>query len=821
MTDTASARTSRSLFVVSAAVITVCILAVAATMAVLTLISARSTAEAIIRLRAHEVTGLVAMQSGGALRFGKPEVLDPLFKGVLADSGGDAVAILGMAASGEIVTGIRTDGDATLLRLAGQASESGTPASSEDGTVIAVPARFGKDDAVAGAVAIRWSTARSLSQAYRSTFGHLGIAAAVLVLSTLCATLFLRNYLSRPLLALCTAMRRVAEGDYEVTAPGLARPDEIGRIARELDLFRAALQKSDAGRRESAYKGAAFQKSPAALMLLGPNRNIRFVNEAMAALLDGLDAELRSAAPDFDASQPLGHRVPDLPLIGSQQSLLALLETRSVTGFHAEARLGERLITLHLSPVTDDAGVSIGMVVAWQDVTEQHRAAALLGAIDADQIRMEFDVGGKLITGNRLMQDRLDASAAAGSRLEAIFDLAQLETPSTAALLQSLLSGKTIFGQIADFAGNGRLFDASFAAVRDSDGQPSSIVLLAKDITDRETAMRESRDRQLAMQTAQSHVVRMLGERLACLAGGNLDARLETAFDPEYEALRQHFNNAVRSLAEAMAQVIEVAENIQDEATEIAGASDDLSRRTERNAATLEQTAAALDQLTASVGAAAEGAERADHAVTAAKSKASQSGGVVREAIGAMSEIESSSHQIAKIIDVIEDIAFQTNLLALNAGVEAARAGEAGRGFAVVATEVRALAQRSSNAAREINALISASGEMVRRGVNLVDRTGSALDDIVASVSEISELVSGIAGHASEQSTSIREINTAVNELDRATQQNAAMFEQTTAASQAMVQNAGALNASVARFRGSSSAERGAGPSPDPLARSA
>jgi methyl-accepting chemotaxis protein len=165
-----------------------------------------------------------------------------------------------------------------------------------------------------------------------------------------------------------------------------------------------------------------------------------------------------------------------------------------------------------------------------------------------------------------------------------------------------------------------------------------------------------------------------------------------------------------------------------------------------------------------------------------------------------MSEIEESAGRIAKIIDVIEDIAFQTNLLALNAGVEAARAGEAGRGFAVVASEVRALAQRSSDAAREINDLITSSGTQVQRGVELVNRAGTALEQIVSSVAEISDLVAGIAASSKEQSTGVSEINTAVNQLDQSTQQNAAMFEETTAASHALTQLAEDLGGTVARF---------------------
>ncbi|MEH6774757.1 MAG: methyl-accepting chemotaxis protein, partial [Cereibacter changlensis] len=216
---------------------------------------------------------------------------------------------------------------------------------------------------------------------------------------------------------------------------------------------------------------------------------------------------------------------------------------------------------------------------------------------------------------------------------------------------------------------------------------------------------------------------------------------------------------------------------------------------------TLEQTAAALDGLTVSVRAAADGAAEADRVVTEAKSNAEQSGNIVVETVTAMDMIAASSDKITSIVKVIDDIAFQTNLLALNAGVEAARAGDAGRGFAVVASEVRALAQRSSEAAREINDLILKSGSQVKRGVDLVGRTGEALKQIVNSVSDISLLVSEIAVSSKQQSLGLAEINSAVNDLDQSTQQNAARLQEATAAAEALTNDAIALVESAAHFR--------------------
>ena len=312
-----------------------------------------------------------------------------------------------------------------------------------------------------------------------------------------------------------------------------------------------------------------------------------------------------------------------------------------------------------------------------------------------------------------------------------------------------------------------------------------------------------------AGQASQQAVVAALGAALERLAARDLTARIETVFPPEYEQLRSHFNGAVEALGETLTTVLRTAESLDANADQIAHASDDLSRRTENQAAGLEQTAAAMDELTASVRRSAEGSREAAGLVEAARGSAEQSAEVVQQAVAAMDAIEASSGQIGQIIGVIDEIAFQTNLLALNAGVEAARAGEAGRGFAVVASEVRALAQRSADAAKEIKGLINASTTQVGEGVRLVGATGESLHGIADQVSRIATLVSEMAASAQEQATGLAEVNTAVNQMDQLTQQNAAMVEQSTAASHALREESGAMTAAVRSFGlGAASAPR-------------
>jgi len=301
---------------------------------------------------------------------------------------------------------------------------------------------------------------------------------------------------------------------------------------------------------------------------------------------------------------------------------------------------------------------------------------------------------------------------------------------------------------------------------------------------------------------AEAHAtfMREFSSALERLSKGDLMYRLNTPFTEDYEKIRLDFNTTAASLQDAMVTIASSTQAIRFATNEISTAADDQSRRTAQQAASLEETAAALDEITATVKKTADGAGHAREVVASAKSDAEKSDEVVRQAIAAMGDIERSSQQISHIIGVIDEIAFQTNLLALNAGVEAARAGEAGRGFAVVASEVRALAQRSAEAAKEIKGLISASTKQVEQGVDLVGQMGKALERIMTEVTEINTVVSEIAAGAKEQSVGLQEINTGVSQMDQVTQQNAAIVEETTAASHGLAREIEKLLDLVGRF---------------------
>lgn len=318
-------------------------------------------------------------------------------------------------------------------------------------------------------------------------------------------------------------------------------------------------------------------------------------------------------------------------------------------------------------------------------------------------------------------------------------------------------------------------------------------------LTAEEQRLRQEADR-LNDSTAMEHAFHEISKGLDALSSGDLTARVGNV-DPRYAIIRDRFNHSIASLEEAFEAVVQSVSTIRSGLDEISVASSDLARRTEQQAASLEETVAAIGDVTRGVNDTAHGAGRAQEAVATARINAENGGEIVGRAINAMTEIQSSSSRIGSIIGVIDEIAFQTNLLALNAGVEAARAGEAGKGFAVVAQEVRELAQRSATAAKEIKQLISTSRQQVEAGVQLVGESGQSLQQIVVQISQMSTTVSEIAVSAREQALSLREVSAAGDEMDKVTQQNAAMVEETTAAAQSLTQETARLARLVYQFK--------------------
>lgn len=298
----------------------------------------------------------------------------------------------------------------------------------------------------------------------------------------------------------------------------------------------------------------------------------------------------------------------------------------------------------------------------------------------------------------------------------------------------------------------------------------------------------------------QSQVVDRIGGALGQLAGSDLTAKL-SGFPPSYAAIERDFNTAVSRLSDALGAIRVNAAGIASGAVEMNEAADDLARRAEQQAASIEETSAAMNEIAQSVTAATTKAQSAETIVRKASSDVAKSEEIVRRTVSAIGDIERSSSEIAEIIAVIDGLSFQTNLLALNAGVEAARAGDAGKGFAVVASEVRALAERSAEAARDISARITTTVERVRSGVELANKTDESLHLIATGMHDIAGLVESIASGASEQATSIQQVNLAINDMDGVTQANAAMVEEVTAAVRALSTETRSLEEQIGRFR--------------------
>ncbi|WP_438753369.1 methyl-accepting chemotaxis protein [Pararhizobium sp. O133] len=413
--------------------------------------------------------------------------------------------------------------------------------------------------------------------------------------------------------------------------------------------------------------------------------------------------------------------------------------------------------------------------------------AGKIEAISRAQAVIEFTPTGDILTANENFLLTLGYKLAEiQDKHHSMFcDPAYANGEEYATFWSNLRAGQFIADEFMRIGRGGKhiWIQASYNPIFDLNGRVTKVVKFATDITGR-------------VQNSET-----LAGALEDLAAGNLDQSLDERFIPALEKLRLSFTGSASRLKLALRTVGHNAAAIAAGSNEIRNAAGDLSKRTEQQAASIEETAAALEQITTTVADSSRRAEDAGKLVAQTKENAERSSAVVNNAVEAMSQIAASSGEISNIIGVIDEIAFQTNLLALNAGVEAARAGDAGKGFAVVAQEVRELAQRSAKAAKEIKSLITASSEQVKSGVSLVGQTGQALEEILAQVHQINTNVAAIVEGAKEQATGLKEINQAVNTMDQGTQQNAAMVEQSTAASHTLAKEAEGLFRLLSQFK--------------------
>ncbi|MCV3768674.1 methyl-accepting chemotaxis protein [Rhizobium sp. TRM95796] len=424
--------------------------------------------------------------------------------------------------------------------------------------------------------------------------------------------------------------------------------------------------------------------------------------------------------------------------------------------------------------------------------------AGKLDAISRAQAVIEFTPQGEILDANENFLKTLgyQLSEVKGKSHAIFCDPAFANSPEYKAFWSGLANGEFFSDEFTRYGKEGRkvYIQASYNPIFDMNGKVFKVVKFATDVTTRVKN------------------VNALASALTALSEGDLTRELEIPFMPTLEKVRLDFNNATAKLRSTMQTITHNAEAIAAASVEIQTASNDLARRTEQQAASIEETAAALEEITTTVTDSSRRASEAGQLVSKTKDSAERSGKVVGQAVDAMGKIETSAGEISNIISVIDEIAFQTNLLALNAGVEAARAGEAGKGFAVVAQEVRELAQRSAKAAKEIKGLITTSNGHVKSGVELVGQTGMALEEIVGQVLLVNTNVAAIVEASREQATGLKEINTAVNTMDQGTQKNAAMVEETSAASHSLAREAEQLFQMLSQFKIGETSKRRAAP---------
>lgn len=597
---------------------------------------------------------------------------------------------------------------------------------------------------------------------------------------------------------------RHGKGGKEVWIQASYNPitDKTGKVVKVVE-FATNITEQELLAQEATFKSAAFEGSSIAMMMIDRDFKITYINDSTKKLLTDNAEAFRKIWPSFNPDKILGACIDMFHKNPAHQR--QMLSDPSRLPYRTDITVGDLKFALNVSAVYDANRKYVGNVLQWDNVTQTRLNAGMLHALGRSQAIIEFNMDGTIVNANENFCQTLGYSLneIVGKHHSMFADAAYARSPEYKAFWDKLNRGEFDSGKYKRLGKGGRevWIEATYNPILDGNGKPFKVVKFASDVTQIEHDRRAAESERTQRAAEQAQVVRGLAQGLSQMAAGNLTARIDEEFPGEYEMLRTDFNNAMNTLQEAMSTIAGAAGGIRSGAGEISSAADDLSRRTEQQAASLEETAAALDQITATVKKSAESAKQANSVVNGARADAEASGQVVSGTVTAMAEIEKSAKQIVQIIGVIDEIAFQTNLLALNAGVEAARAGEAGRGFAVVASEVRALAQRSSEAAKEIKTLISASSQQVEAGVELVGEAGKALEQIIGKVADIAGLMSEITASAQEQSTALAEINAAINSMDQSTQQNAAMVEESTAASHSLTKEAEELMGLVSRFK--------------------
>lgn len=541
----------------------------------------------------------------------------------------------------------------------------------------------------------------------------------------------------------------------------------------------------------------AIDNVQTAIMMVDRDFVVTYVNQTTRDMLTKNADHFRKIWPNFSPEAIIGTCIDTFHKNPAHQR--QMLADPKRLPHRAEITVGPLRFSLVVGASYDRAGTYVGNVLEWADVTELRELNAnYRGQIDAirkSQAVVEFSVDGKVTDANENFQNALGYTLdeIRGQHHSLFCESACRQSPEYKLFWEALGRGEAKTGQFKRIAKGGReiWIQASYNPIIGADGKPFKVVKYASDVT-----------AQVKAQELLQVTVSQTQEAVSAAQANDLTKRIPLdGKSGELLSLCEGVNGVLDSMAGIVGKIIDSSTTISEAAREIAMGNTDLSQRTEEQASSLEETAASLEELTSTVRQNAENAQQANKLATNASEVAVKGGNVVNEVVRTMDDITQSSRKISEIIGVIDEIAFQTNILALNAAVEAARAGDQGRGFAVVAAEVRNLAQRSANAAKEIKALISDSVQKVESGSKLVDSAGKTMEEIVLSVKKVTDIMMEISAASKEQSGGIDQVNTAVSQMDKMTQQNAALVEEAAAAAKSMEEQTQDLSDSVAIFK--------------------